>query len=237
MSIIDTGEKNIFDLSMSGIKELIAYFPYPASSNEKQHVVFIHDNYTIVPEALYVAEKKEQLYEMVLPMDKFHGVYAIQSGSQIILYALNDMFVQSIKHIFPGINLHHHTTFLIQSYTQMIDKNKKDRLYVNLHANFLEIFYYNKQQFVFHNHFPFESDTDIIYFLLSVSETLEIPSDKLEVIISGQFSNQSPLIGLMKKYIPQVFFMPRPDVYQYPVSFRELQDHQYFLQLTGPLCE
>jgi hypothetical protein len=119
----------------------------------------------------------------------------------------------------------------------MIDKNKKDRLYVNLHANFLEIFYYNKQQFVFHNHFPFESDTDIIYFLLSVSETLEIPSDKLEVIISGQFSNQSPLIGLMKKYIPQVFFMPRPDVYQYPVSFRELQDHQYFLQLTGPLCE
>jgi hypothetical protein len=81
-----------------------------------------------------------------------------------------------------------------------------------------------------------EADTDIIYFILSVAELLKLDQQKLLVSLFGNISASSSLIGLMKKYIAHVELMKRPEQYDYPASFREFQEQQYFIQICSLLC-
>jgi hypothetical protein len=223
----------VFDCSLSEIQGLLARFP--KINPDKQIAVLVDKYYTVVPEPLYVAEKKEHIYKLVHPIAKYHEIYDSRNKGRVLLYAANEMFIRAIRMQISGVDVRHYFEDYLQS-GFMQDTTSKNRLYVQLHADYIDVWCADRSKLLFHNTFSYESDTDVVYYLLSVAEALQISNDKLEVFISGRFTNQSTLLQLMKKYIPVVETAMRADIFEYAAAFRELQDHQYYFYLTQPLC-
>jgi hypothetical protein len=212
-------QKDVIELSLSQLKDALSQIGLPELSSEQIHPVIVDSRYTIVPEPLYVGEKAEIMFKLVHPF----------------LYATSELFYRTLRVVFPGSEIHHYATDLFK-YIEQFGNNPANRLYVHLHATYFDVINYQKQNLTYHNTFPYEADTDIIYFLLSLCENLHIPSEKIEVVLSGDFNSNHALTGLMKKYIPTVTIMQRNEEWTYAASMRELQEQQYFMELTGLLC-
>jgi hypothetical protein len=100
----------------------------------------------------------------------------------------------------------------------------------------MDVVHIRNGQLQFVNTFPFEADTDIVFFLLSVAEQQKMNNDKLAVLLSGEVSQSDALINMLKKYIPEVLLQTRPEEFIYPAAFREFQDQQYYQSLAALLC-
>ncbi|MES2690148.1 MAG: DUF3822 family protein, partial [Bacteroidota bacterium] len=81
------------------------------------------------------------------------------------------------------------------------------------------------------------SDTDLVYYVLSVATLLKLPQEKFGAIVMGDISVTSSTINMLKKYVPEVQMANRLEGIQYPVSFREFQDQQHYLAIHSLLCE
>ena len=233
--LITIEHKHVFELSLSQLKDALSQIGLPELSSEQKHPVIVDSRFTIVPEPLYVGEKAEIMFKLVHPLHSTDHLGVSQFGGKVLLYATSELFYRTLRIIFPGSEMHHYATDLFK-YLEQFGNNPANRVYVHLHATYFDVINYQKQNLTYHNTFPYEADTDIIYFLLSVCENLQIQSEKIEVVLSGDFNINHTLTGLMKKYIPTVTIMQRNEEWTYAASMRELQEQQYFMELTGLLC-
>jgi hypothetical protein len=227
--------EGVFELSLSKLKDELAHLGLPDLPAEQIHPVIVNNLYTIVPEPLYVGEKAENLFRLVHPLQAGDHLGVSQFSGKVILYATSELFYRTLRVIFPGSEVNHYATDLFR-YIEQFGNNPSNRLYLHLHATYFDLINYDKQSLVYHNTFDYEADTDIIYFLLSACEILPIAPEKIEVVLSGEFNSNHSLTGLMKKYIPQVTIMQRNEEWTYAASMREMQEQQYFMELTGLLC-
>lgn len=228
-----TGNSN--QLSLSAFKQVLMGLPYDISQSEQVFIYLLQPKYTLVPEALFVAEKASALYHIVHSPDKFHTVLHARTPFGILLYAAHDIHMGTLRLALPGAEIMHAMQCMLPAFAKQ--QATSGKLQLVLHEHYMDVLCFDKQALRYCNRFPFESDTDIIYFVLSISESLRLNQDKLEICLSGSVTTTSALLPLMRKYIPSVVFMQRPDGYSYPAAFRELQDQQYIPFLTPLLCE
>jgi hypothetical protein len=227
--------ENIQNLSLSAIRSVLGGFPVDILKTEHLTILLSQPKYTLVPEPLFVPEKAADLFSIVHNQEKFSTINHARIPQGVLLYATPDIFINTLRVAFSGADIVH----AMQCVLPAVAKNNTThpKLEVLLHDNVMEVICFEKNQLRYSNRFPFEADTDIIYFLLSAAEVLKLNNDKLEVCLYGKVSATSTLIPLMRKYIANVHLVQRPDAFQYPAAFREMQDQLYFPILTSLLCE
>ncbi len=219
-------------LSLSAFKQVLSGLPFDISGTEQVVVYLIQPKYTLVPEALFVAEKASALYTIVHSPEKFHTVQHARTPFGIVLYATHDIFMGTLRLALPGAEVMHAMQCMLPAFSKLQDSSGK--LQLVLHERYMDVLCFNKLNLSYCNRFPFESDTDIIYFVLSIAEAMHLNQEKLEVWISGHIASTSGLLSLMRKYIQTVVVVQRPDGFTYPAAFRELQD-QHYVPFLSPL--
>ena len=227
----------LFERSLSEIKTLIQSFEFAGAEFQQVHAVFVNPTYTFVPDALFDANDAATYLKLIHSAHKVSSVHYERLQHTVTVYEVNDLFYNAIRLALPGVEFHHYSGMLAQVFGSMNQKKQNDRVYINFLDEGMDVFYYNGNALHYHNYFPFESDTDVVYFLLSVAETIQLSTDNWEVVVSGNITSESSLIGLMKKYIPRVLLLKRPEFMEYPSAFREFQDQQYYIELAGLACE
>jgi hypothetical protein len=202
------------------------------------HIIIETPEYSIVPEALFAAENAETLLGLQHELPKFSAVLTnrIQQKEWVTVFAAPQVFVSTVKVLFPQADVHHYAEYMLQAFAT-INQKQKDTLYVNIHARYMDVVHLQEQQLVFANTFQTEADTDIIYFILSVAEQQKLTGDKLKLVLTGDVNANGALLSLLKKYIPEVSLFKRDAAFSYPASFREFQDQQYFTSTAVLLCE
>lgn len=225
---------DITKLSLSSFQELIKLFP--AFAFEKQIVVPVYANYTIVPEPMYVAEKKEAAYKLVHPLPVSDVLLTFQFGGVVYLYAMNEIFYRMLRLVFQDADFKPHASFAIPIALHQ-SQNENNAVWLTIQDHSFEVLHCRQHKLKFHNKFPFESDTDIVYFLLSSFELLNLDAHQVRMIVEGKFTQTSSIIGLLKKYIDKVEIANRETGLSYNNALREMQDHQYTTYLKPILCE
>ncbi len=228
--------KNVFGMSLSELKNAILAFDNQGDEFQQTHVIIVDSKYTFVPDALFDAAEAPTYLQLVHAIGKLQSTYFDRKGEMVIVYPVNDLFYNAVRLVLPGMVMHHYTGMLAETFALLSDKKQPYRVQVHFAGEGMDIFYFKDNKLFYHNYFPFESDTDVVYFLLSVAEILSLPSDNWEVMLSGEIAAENSLIQLMKKYIPRVVLAKRPDVFDYPAAFREFQEQNHFAGLSAILC-
>lgn len=111
---------------------------------------------------------------------------------------------------------------------------KNSDVFLNMHHSCLELIIKSKNELLFYNIFKYDTNEDVLYFLLFTVEQFQLNKETLRLQIAANKATNEELFGLIKKYIRQVNFVSSKALNK-PVS--ELPNHYYFNILNKHLCE
>jgi hypothetical protein len=206
----------------------------------RQVRVFIDDNrFTLIPEPLFESDKAASYLNLVHKKISNEQILTtrLAQHSAVCVFGLNTALYRTIQSVFNAPVITHQNSILLQAASHYNGNDLKNHLLVNIAEGFVSVLYYLNGEIKFMNTFAIEADTDLVYYLLSVATLLKIPAEKSGVILMGDISLTSATMSLLKKYIPQVLTANRLENVQYPISFREFNDHQHYLAIHSLLCE
>lgn len=202
------------------------------------HVFIENERFTLVPEALFESDKAATYLNLVHKHIAQDQVLTsrIPKHAAVCVFGINDTVYRFIRNTFVNAAVSHSNEILLQLASHYTSNDLKNHLLLSVSDGFVSVLYYQNNDIKFLNTFAVESDTDMVYYVLSVANLLKLPSDKFGAIVMGDTSASLATINLLKKYIPDVLMANRLEDIQYPVSFREFQDHQHYLAIHSLLC-
>jgi hypothetical protein len=238
LTVLELADHSLFTRGLFELRSWLEGLELYGIEYKNTHIIFENPEFTIVPQVLFATEKAELLLSSVMVLPKFYSIRnsRIDLNQSVNVYAVPDIFCSTLKVLFPQATVHHYNDFLLQANLILNDK-AAHCLYIHLHDTYLDAMHIHEQELKFANTFAFEADTDVIYFILSVAEQQKIAIEKLHLVVMGEVNANGALLQLLKKYVPQVDLYKRNENFSYPASFREFQDHQYFIQSAILLCE
>lgn len=202
--------------------------------------LFIDDEkFTLVPEPLFESDKAATYLNLVYKNTAQDKILTtrLSNHAAVSVFGINDNLFRFIQATFSNVSVLHINQVLIRLASQYNGNDLKNHLLVQISDHFISVLYYQNKEIKFMNTFTVESDTDMVYYVLSVAALLKLPQEKFGVIVMGDVSVSSSTINLLKKYVPEVLMANRLEGIQYPVSFREFQDQQHYLAIHSLLCE
>jgi hypothetical protein len=111
---------------------------------------------------------------------------------------------------------------------------KNSDVFLILHSTCLELIIKSKNDLLFYNIFKFDSNEDVLYFLLFTAEQFQLNKETLRLQIAANKPANDELFTLIKKYIRHVNFVSSKAL-NTPVE--DLPNHFYFNILNKHLCE
>jgi len=238
LTVLEIGSGSIFQKGLFELRSLLEGLTMFSQQYRHIHLVFETPYFTLIPEALFTADKEEILINSLHEIPKFYTVKCNRylADNVVAAYAIPDIFCSTLKVLFPEASVNHYATALIEA-TRTLKEKTIQPFYVNIHENYIDLIYFKENHLQFINTFKTEAETDIIYFILSVADQQNLQVNVLQLVIMGDINSSGTLLTFLKKYIPNVSFIKRTSDYNFPASFREFEPHHHFSTLAVLLCE
>lgn len=229
----------VFELHASVLQQLLNKLEWLTLSTKQTRVFIETSMFTLVPSVLFEATKAETYLQLTHKLTAAHHVstYELATQKAVVVYGMPQSFNQFLLHTFANAPVVPYLQNLIQVAQSFPADELKQSLVVYFGKEYCTILSYVKNEIAFLNTYPVASDTDAVYFILSVAELLQLQANKFGIYTLGDLSVTSSLFALLKKYIPHVLTAGRLDGISYPLAFREFQDQQHYLPLHTLLCE
>lgn len=111
---------------------------------------------------------------------------------------------------------------------------KNSDVMLNIHNSCIELIIKSKNDLLFYNIFKYDTNEDVLYFLLFTIEQYQLNKENLKLQIAGNIPVTSEIFGLIKKYVRHVNFVSSKALDK-PIN--DLPNHYYFNILNKHLCE
>jgi hypothetical protein len=86
------------------------------------------------------------------------------------------------------------------------------------------------------NSFRYQSSEDFIYYILFTCEQLGLNPENVSLQFAGEIEKTSAAYFITSKYIRNINFATRPDIYQFSYGFDKVAQHFYYSLFSQPLC-
>jgi hypothetical protein len=143
--------------------------------------------------------------------------------------------ITHLEKVFPNSSIRHSGAVnlsLFFSQHSLIQKN----LFLNISEGSIEISVKEGNELLFYNVFNFQSDEDVLYYLLFTMEQLQLNPLHVKLAIAAQKDVSDDLIKNIKKYIKQVDLCVSDASVNLKGELASLPKHYYFTLLNQHLC-
>jgi len=195
-------------------------------------------NATLVPNPLF--EQGTAVEQLYFANDKMEqGQVLIDEMRQLEaknIFGVPGSYLREISGWFREVEFHHTSTALIE-YIINANKNRTDELIiVNVHSTFMEIVVTKSRQLLLYNYFGFSSPEEFVYYILFVCEQLHLNPEHIQVQFSGDINSEDSAFHLTMKYIRNLSFVNRPEIFGYSQVLSELPSHLHFNLFSQVIC-
>lgn len=194
---------------------------------------------TLVPQNLWHEGLKTQLLPTLFPLQGQEQSlsYNLLDWNLQLLYALDAPSHRLLEQHFPQAKHYPANAGLLKLW-QPLAQNQQSQVFVHLQGQWLQISLFQEGKLWLHNHFPIKTSQDCLYYLLLVCREYKISTQKLKLIASGNWLEDSELYNTFLKYIYQVQFVDYPHFYRYGPKLRQELPAQCLVDLLSlSLCE
>ena len=198
----------------------------------------INEHSSLIPDALYDGDKKQDYFELTLGHQEDVEVHvdSLINAKSKNVFAVPLVFKESLIKYFPNAMIRHFSTPLVDGMT--LNYKQREGEYVVLHVQYshFEVLYFKNGILQFYNSFNYTTAEDFIYYTLFAFEQLELNPEKIPVTLYGEVDKDSSIYNLLYKYVRFVEFGQRPKMLNYSTAFDVLFDHHYFNLFQQFLC-
>lgn len=189
------------------------------------YVGLVHQRFTMAPKS-FVQSNGSALFEFV------NGASANDSIKQqtlrhetIFIFGMALSTQQILERWFRNVRFTHSGCLAITFKPQLAPPD----LYMLavVHVGYLEISIHQHYTFVFYNCFSWQTNEDVLYYLLYVSEQWQLNPALHSVYLAGNFSTDSSLALLLQTYLAHLKFI-NASSYAPMKTEQQLPAHYYF---------
>ena len=105
---------------------------------------------------------------------------------------------------FKTFDFFHYSSLLIQLLSLEISDNFSEKIFLNINDGFIDILLFKHKKLEFYNSFEYNSNEDILYYILFCLNQLDLNPDKIHVSCTGNISLDSKVYELLYSYIRNI---------------------------------
>lgn len=231
-------ETNFLQLTYDELKGITPLMEDLARKFKERKVVVSNRNVTLVPEPLLNVIETEIYHKLnhhLLPNSQV--LYCKQHIlNTAAVFNVRNELIKLIRFNMPMVDVVHSSLLFLKAIAHQQFSESANKLHLQVHPGYIEIANLNSNSLQFFNTYSFQTETEIVYFLLAAAEHLQI-SHTCDVILYGNSPMLNELNHLIAKYVRSVQYAIKPKNFTYPASFKEFAEHQLFTEASALLCE
>lgn len=192
-------------------------------------VVLYDHPFAIVPESLTADSMSETfyLYHQFIP-DNLVEKPALKNKVKI-LSALTHRGKSQLEELFSAYQIQHYQNGFLDYVSNLKNNHTQVCAYINILEEKADVLVMFGDQLLFSNRFEYSSDEDILFFILSVYEQLELNVENNYLFYSGQIEPNDNLHKLLKTYIR--YLEPCPYLLHQDISKHIKHQESFFLDV------
>jgi hypothetical protein len=206
----------------------------------KSKIVLIdNDSCLIAPESLCNIIELEAYYQLHKPiLNNSQMLYSkLHIFNTTAVFNLRNETIKFIRFEMPNADLLHQSQLFMKAIVKSQIEEKENKIFVNVHQEFIEVLATDGQNLLFYNTFKYDTETDFIYYILSVAEQRGMESNQIQILLFGDITNSDNAFEMLKKYAARVQFGDKLQQYFYPEAYNQFSSHQHFVLSSCLLCE
>lgn len=134
----------------------------------------------------------------------FDNLPSLEAKNVYIPYVnINNFLFQN----FGEFEFKHHSTILIEKIFEVHKGSFSNNLYIHVNETTLDVIVFKNGNFTLYNSFQYNAKEDFLYYILFVSEQLELDILSIQIRLLGSVSENSDIFTLSKEYIPNIEFL------------------------------
>lgn len=195
--------------------------------------------YTIVPGALFVADKSSEYFSFVYPLENGEELNSTKLffDEAELIYATDMAYLQIIRDYFPHSIALPGVASFVNYILPRYRNTRSSAIFLNLYSDNFDLLLLNDGRMLFCNNFKFKTAEDLVYYTIFVIDQLKVNPEKVELKLSGNIPSQSELLKLLRKYIKTVDLLNDESDVQLSYALNELDRYRFIDLLNPRLCE
>ncbi len=201
-------------------------------------VGFLNEQSTLVPSALFREEDASKYFHFNLHADDamVHSE-PVRAFDSVNVFGVPKPLTETMNHVFGNHHLHHHATALLEGIHFSFKKSGEKIFFLNIRKEYVDIVVTEGKKLIFFNSFNYKSIDDLVYYVMFVCDRLQLNPEMVSTWLMGDVERESAIYNLLFKYIRNISFAKRPDVFNFSYVFKEIPSHFYFNLFSLALCE
>jgi hypothetical protein len=208
--------------------------------NNYRRVIFCSGfmNSTLIPNPLYdpsTAEEQLKFSHNVGTSDEILTDELRQVEARNV-YSIPENLYQTITKWFPGVEVRHTATALIEFLLSVNKNSMAEKMVVNVHHHFIELIVTRGKEILYFNYFNFESPEELVYYILFICEQLHLNPENVDLQFAGIIHATDSSYALTQKYIRNISFVQRPENYTYSSGLNSVPAHFHLNLFSQLVC-
>jgi hypothetical protein len=220
-----------------GIESLFYFRDQLQGAFANYAIGYASPHFTIIPATLFnqskLAEYANFQFDAALE-DVFYDTLSAQGI--VFIYTMPRQLAQFVRDNFAGVKIRHAAAFTISHYLNLYKNKPGEHLHIHIWRGRLEIVAIKNAKLLLYNTFAFETNEDLLYFILNVYEQVELNPESVPLKISGEMEKGSDMWNLLMTYIRYVEIEERMAQYVYSHEFKAFTNHRYNRVFQAAAC-
>ncbi len=197
----------------ANLKRFVREKEWKARTFGEVKVVMANNRFTLMPLELFEDEQAELLfYHNLSPMENEEVKYNILPGSNVVvLFGIDRSAARFLNEQWGPVRFYSQAAPLIEHLATMNRQQNRQRLFVNLHTNLMEVYAFERGKLLMGNAQECSYTTDRLYYLLSLWKQLQLDPMEEQITLCGNSREVSQLVQLLRRYIRHVETMPEAE--------------------------
>jgi hypothetical protein len=221
------------------LEKLLTHYQWLNSGFEKVNFLLNNPYSTLVPLALFDAEKSAKYLEFNLSEKAGYSVNfdLLKNISSANIYYSPEGLNEKVATVWPNSSYVHSGSSLLEILAinyKNLSNNKQ--VFVNVLEDRFELVYFKENKLHFYNSFKYKTKEDFIYFLLATLEQLKVNPEEAHLVLMGIIDKSGKLYEITYQYVRNIGFTERNENFGYSHVVDELQAHYYYTLFNVLQC-
>ena len=198
------------------LKTIKKYIKSFSNENIPSEVKLIYYNKTstLVPSTLF--DHKNSLN--YLKYNTSINIDDIAANDLVLNHEINNVYIPNteinnfIFEKFRTFDFFHYSSLIIEKISNELAEKFSEKVFVNINDGFIDVLFFKDKKLMFYNSYDYNSDEDILFYLLFCFSELKLNPDEIHTVFSGSIDLDSKLYELIYTYVRNVELIDPIDI-------------------------
>lgn len=205
---------------------------------KKVKLLWLSNKNTLIPATLFSTENLKSYFEFNQVLDELDEIHfnELKYAQAYSVFTIPNQIATVFTRAFPRIKIFNQQSALIENALYSSHSNEY-KAFVNIEKDFFDLAITQKGNLKLYNNFPYQSENDILYYMMYSFEKLGIKAGKIELTLSGEIEKKSTTYKKMNEFIHHLKFEKHSDEHSFSYTFKKVPQHYFSNLFSLNHCE